>query len=97
MNAILAPCHPGEVLSVLYLEPLAMSAGALAKKLDLPRTRIERLVKEQTSMTPDTALRLARFFNTSALYWLNMQTSYDLVKARKELDVSHIPVLDAVG
>lgn len=55
-----------------------MSAGALAKKLRVPRTRIERLVVEQTAMTPDTALRLAAFFRTSPQFWMNMQTSYDL-------------------
>jgi addiction module HigA family antidote len=74
----LPPIHPGEILREEYLAPLAMSAGALAKKLRVPRTRIERLVAEQTAITPDTALRLAAFFRTSAQFWMNMQTSYDL-------------------
>ncbi|HMF67682.1 MAG TPA: HigA family addiction module antitoxin [Phyllobacterium sp.] len=70
--------HPGEILRELYLDPLGMSAGALAKALHVPRTRIERLVAEQTAVTPDTALRLGKFFETSPELWLNMQTSYDL-------------------
>ena len=70
--------HPGEVLRELYLEPLGMSAGALAKILKVPRTRIERIASQQTGITPDTALRLARFFRTTPQFWLNMQASYDL-------------------
>lgn len=70
--------HPGEVLSTLYLQPLSMSAGALSKKLGVPRTRIERLVKGKTAMSSETALRLSRFFNTTPQYWMNMQTNFDL-------------------
>lgn len=70
--------HPGQVLSTLYLEPLAMSAGTLAKRLNVPRTRIERVVKGETSLTTDTALRLSRFFGTTPEYWMNLQTGHDL-------------------
>jgi len=73
-----SPMHPGEVLEELYLNPLSLSAGGLAKRLLVPRTRIERIVKGETSVSPDTALRLARFFSTSPEYWMNMQTAYDL-------------------
>ena len=59
MSVIKNPVHPGEVLSELFLEPLEMSAGALAKRLGVPRTRIERLMKGDTAMTADTALRLS--------------------------------------
>ncbi len=78
MTSILPPIHPGEMLKELYLVPLEMSAGGLARRLKVPRTRIERLVAQTTPVTPDTALRLARFFATSPEYWMNMQTSYDL-------------------
>jgi len=78
MSNSLVPLSPGEVLRELYLVPLGMSAGSLARKLHVPRTRIERIVKGQTALTPDTALRLAKFFNTSAEYWMNMQAAYDL-------------------
>ena len=97
MTDILAPMHPGEVLDELYLTPLGMSAGALAKELGVPRTRIERLVKGQTSMTPDTAFRLAKIFRTSPLYWMNMQTSYDLAMASATVNVSDIKPLDVVS
>ena len=94
ITEILAPMHPGEVLDELYLKPLEMSAGALAKELGVPRTRIERIVKGQTSMTPDTAFRLAKVFRTSPLYWMNMQTSYDLAMASTTVNVSDIKPLD---
>lgn len=95
MFAALPPVHPGEILREEYLAPLGMSAGLLARKLNVPRTRIERLVAEQTSLTPDTALRLARFFGTTPQYWMNLQTSYDLkVEANaKQAEIAAIPVL----
>ncbi len=72
------PVHPGEILREEFLAPLGMSAGALAKRLNAPRTRIERLVSQTTAMTPATALRLGRFFATSPEFWMNLQTAYDL-------------------
>lgn len=88
--SILPPVHPGEILKEEYLVPLRMSPGALAKRLCVPRTRIERLIKQETSVSTDTALRLARFFGTSAEFWTSMQSSYDLkieAEAKKaELD-----------
>lgn len=78
------PVHPGEVLREDFLEPLNLSAIAVAKACGVPRTRIERLVKEQTSVTADTALRLARYFSTSAQFWLNLQSDYDLRIAGKQ-------------
>ncbi len=97
MPDILAPMHPGQVLHELYLTPLEMSAGALAKELGVPRTRIQRIVKGQTSMTPDTAFRLAKAFRTSPLYWMNMQTSYDLAMASATVDVTDIKPLDIIS
>jgi antitoxin HigA-1 len=78
MTSILSPVHPGEILREEFLAPLGMSAGALARKLNVPRTRIERLATEQTPVTPDTALRLAKFFGTTPEFWMNMQAGYDL-------------------
>ncbi len=78
MTSILPPVHPGEILREEYLIPLSMSAGSLAKNLHVPRTRIERLATEQTAVTPDTALRLAKFFGTTPEFWMNMQASFDL-------------------
>lgn len=95
MSMMKNPVHPGEVLSELFLEPLEMSAGALAKRLDVPRTRIERLVKGETAMTADTALRLSTFFGNTPEFWLNLQRAFDLAQASKVVDVSHIQPLEA--
>jgi antitoxin HigA-1 len=64
---------------------MGLTAYALAKELHVPRTRIERLVSEKTSVTPDTALRLGKFFGTSAQFWTNMQASYDLTIGEKAI------------
>lgn len=74
----LPPIHPGEILRELFLEPLGMSPYALARNLHIPRTRIERLVAEKVGISADTALRFAKYFNTTPHLWLNMQASYDL-------------------
>ncbi|TJW43286.1 MAG: addiction module antidote protein, HigA family [Mesorhizobium sp.] len=79
------PIHPGEILREEYLNPLGLKPYTLAKKLHVPRTRIERLVAEQTPVTPDTALRLAKFFDTTPQFWMNMQASYDLANLETEL------------
>jgi addiction module HigA family antidote len=97
MASVLPPVHPGEILREEYLVPLRMSASALAKKLNVPRTRIERLVAEQTAVTTDTALRLARFFDTTPEFWMNLQISYDLkiqIAAKKD-EIAAIPVMSA--
>ncbi len=93
MTMLEDPSHPGEVLKELYLEPLGMSAIALARELHVPRTRIERLVKGETGVSADTAMRLARFFGTTPEYWLNLQRAWDLARAREQVDVSDITPL----
>lgn len=82
MTVHVSAFHPGEILADLYLEPLGMSAGKLAKILGVPRTRIERLVKGETDMSVDTAARLARAFSTTGEYWLNLQSAYNLQKLK---------------
>lgn len=93
MSLLEEPMHPGEVLKELYLDPLGIAPIALARRINVPRTRIERLVKGVTGMTSDTALRLARVFNTSPAYWMNMQTNYDMAAASRDIDVSKIEPL----
>lgn len=95
MTLLKNPSHPGEVLALLYLEPLGMSAPALAKRLDVPRTRIERLVKGETSLSVDTAMRLSKFFGNTAEFWMNLQRAYDLAWARETVDLSGITPLAA--
>lgn len=93
MTLMKNPSHPGEVLSELYLEPLDLSPIALARRLHVPRTRIERLVKGETALTVDTAIRLARFFSTTPEYWMNLQRAWDLAQARDTIDISDITPL----
>jgi antitoxin HigA-1 len=80
--------HPGEVLSEEFLKPLGMSVNALALALRVPATRIGAIVKGERAVTADTALRLARFFSTSAEFWLNLQALHDLTRARRESGAS---------
>jgi len=76
--------HPGEILSEEFLKPLGLSVNALAMALRVPTTRIGAIVKEERSVTADTALRLARFFGTSPEFWINLQAMHDLTKTRLE-------------
>lgn len=75
------PIHPGEILREDFLLPLGMSANALATALRVPAPRINDIVRERRGITPDTALRLARYFGGDAQSWLNLQLAYDLRRA----------------
>jgi addiction module HigA family antidote len=85
MNKKMPPMHPGEVLREDYLEPLKLTPYALAQALNIPRTRIERIVREETAITADTAHRLGRYFGTTPQFWLNLQADYDLRLAAASL------------
>ncbi|NRG19403.1 HigA family addiction module antidote protein [Rhizobiales bacterium] len=74
----LPPMHPGEVLREEFMEPHGLSAYAVAKACHIPRTRIERIVREETGITTDTALRLAKYFGTTPEFWLNLQNRYEM-------------------
>jgi len=76
--------HPGEMLKEEFLMPLGMSANALALALRVPANRITAIVNGERSVSADTALRLARYFGTSAELWMNLQSMHDLSKAQKE-------------
>jgi addiction module HigA family antidote len=78
------PIHPGEILREEFLVPLGMSANALAIELKVPAPRINDIVRERRAVTPDTALRLARYFGTTPEFWLNLQSAYDLKIALRE-------------
>lgn len=97
VTSVLPPVHPGEILREEYLGPFGLSAGALAKRLRVPRTRIERLATEQTPVTPDTALRLAKYFRTTPEFWMSMQASFDLKTeaAAKAKELSAIEAMEA--
>jgi addiction module HigA family antidote len=81
----LEPIHPGEILEEEFMGPLGLSANSLARRIDVPVTRISEIVRGGRGITADTALRLARFLGTSAELWLNLQTDYDLRVARRDL------------
>ncbi len=72
------PVHPGEILREDYLAELGMSVNALAKSLHVPAPRINDIVRERRGVSADTALRLARYFDTTPAFWLNLQTAYEL-------------------
>ena len=78
MATKLAPIHPGEILLAEFLAPLALSQYRLAHDQSVPPRRINEIVHGKRGITADTALRLGRYFGTSAQFWLNLQTRYDL-------------------
>jgi len=79
------PIHPGEIIKEEYLEPLGMSVNALAIALRVPAPRINDVVRQKRGVSIDTALRLSIYFNTTAQFWMNLQTSYDLKIARQNM------------
>jgi addiction module HigA family antidote len=74
----LKPVHPGEILREEYLKPLGMSTNALAIALRIPVSRVKAIVGGKRSITADVALRLARYFDTTPDYWINLQSGYDI-------------------
>ena len=81
----LSPLHPGEVLREEFMEPLGLSAYKVAEACHLPRTRIERIAREEIGITADTALRLAKFFGTTPEFWLNLQAGYEVETSKPEI------------
>ena len=84
------PIHPGEILREDFLLPLGMSVNALALALRVPATRLHAIVNERRAVTPDTALRLARYFGGDADSWLNLQSAYNLRSAKQKL----LPIIE---
>ena len=80
------PVHPGEVLLEDFLKPLAISQYRLAKEMKVYPRKINEIVHGKRSITADTALRLSRYFGTSAELWMNLQSLYDLEKTRDEIE-----------
>ena len=81
----IGPIHPGTVLQEEFLDPVGLSAYALAKAISVPRNRIAEITHGERAVTADTALRLARFFGTSPDFWLGLQMAYDLEATRAAL------------
>jgi addiction module HigA family antidote len=99
MNKAHAPVHPGEILLEEFLQPYGVSQYELAKVVGVPARRINEIVHGKRSITPDTALRLARAFDISDRFFLNLQARYDLETERDRLGdvLTSISPLRAVG
>src|SRR3972149_3677246 len=85
MDSTLSPIHPGEVLLEDFMKPLGLTQYRLAHDIGVTPIRISQIVNGQRSISVDTAMRLARYFSTSAAVWLRMQVRYDLEVAEKQL------------
>jgi antitoxin HigA-1 len=83
--AKLPPLHPGEMLREEFLKPMGLTPYAVAKACSVPRTRIERIVREELGISADTALRLAKFFGMSVEFWVNLQAQYDVETAKNKI------------
>ncbi len=84
------PPHPGEFIQATYLEPFAMSGRQLAEKLDVAASTLNRVLKGQSGVSPEMALRLSKALGRSAESWLEMQHAYDLWQARKMVRLSGV-------
>lgn len=97
----LAPIHPGEVLLEEFMKPLGITQYRVAKDISVPPRRINEIVQGKRAITPDTALRLSRYFGLSERFWINLQTRYDLeiekdrLKDRLEQEVHVRPAIHA--
>jgi len=91
--------HPGEILSREFLKPLGITAYKLCKDLQIPQTRLSQILKTKRRITADTALRLSRYFGTTAKFWLGLQNIYDLEKEAilKAEELARIPKVSFSG
>lgn len=81
----LAPIHPGEILLEEFLKPMEISQYRLAKDISVPARRINEIVHGKRAISPDTALRLSRYFGLSERFWINLQSRYDLEREKDRL------------
>ena len=91
-NKKLPNVHPGEILKEEFLLPMNVSAYRLAKEINVPETRISQIVRGKRAVTADTAIRFAKFFGTTAEFWLNLQNLYDL----EEEEIQHSSEFQAI-
>jgi addiction module HigA family antidote len=82
---LLEPIPPGEILLEEFMKPAGLSANKLAASLKVPANRVTAIIRNERSVTADTALRLSRYFGNSADFWINLQARYDLEVAKKSL------------
>lgn len=89
-NKTFSPIHPGEILEEEFLKPMGISQSQLARDIHVPHRRVNEIARGKRSISPDTALRLSRYFGNSAEFWLNLQTTYDVRVLQSEEDYSDI-------
>jgi len=87
------PCHPGELLREEYLKPLKITITEAALKLGIARKNLSAIVNEKAGISPAMSLKLAKAFNTTPGYWINLQTQYDLAQARKTTNLDNVQVM----
>jgi addiction module HigA family antidote len=92
MNNYLDPIHPGEILLEDFLKPMDISINRLAREISVPPGRISTIVNGKRSITADTALRLGLYFGVSPELWLNLQSDYDLRRARRNTELHIMPL-----
>lgn len=92
-----APIHPGEMLLEEFLEPMKVTQSELATKLKIPFQRVNQIIKGKRSVTPDTAMRLARVLGTSVELWLNLQLAWDLYEAQHSKKAKEIEHLEKIA
>ena len=93
----LPPCHPGEILREIVLPAVARPLREVAKALGIAERQLSELINERRALTPELAIRLEAAFGRSAPAWLRLQEDYDLWHARREIDVSRIPKIEAAA
>jgi addiction module HigA family antidote len=91
------PHHPGEIIKEAYLQPLGLTVTKAAKALNVTRKTLSAVINGRTRISPAMAIRLSKAFNTTPQLWLNMQQSYDLWHAQKEMDASKVKILRVSG
>jgi addiction module HigA family antidote len=92
-----APTHPGEMLLEEFLKPMELSQVELAKRLKIPFQRVNQIIRGRRSVTPDTALRLAKVLGTSVDLWLNLQLAWDLYEALHSPKAREIEKLEKIA
>ncbi|MEM8493457.1 MAG: HigA family addiction module antitoxin [Pseudomonadota bacterium] len=88
------PPHPGEFIQATYMEPFGLSCRYLAEQLDVAASTLNRVLKKQSAVSPEMALRLSKALGRSAESWLHMQDAYDLYQAKKRLALSRVQSID---
>jgi addiction module HigA family antidote len=91
------PPHPGEIIKEAYLEPLGLTVTDAARALKVTRKTLSAIINGRVGISSAMAIRLSKAFNTTPQLWLNIQQSYDLWQAQKEMDVSNVDTLRAAG